>query len=431
MRSYTTPNLTQPIDEIRAEIKRDYEALAHMVQLPTELGFEAAVATTYIGMVPSHAYPFKKFQQDFAEAVARHSGNDEAFNDAFEIVTGVWNYFPHQDLGMSPVELIRKEVAEGGEMPDYEAIRDAELSPEQQEQMFKETDQILIFLSEVAESHLIKHLQRIGCTKKDAQTIIEIIEDPEQDPEMALLSLITKITKRITQTKTQKHRITMKDIQPAMRALAMCENHITIIVDGNHKSSRMMQAIAEQCATHMMKSLAQSKSKTTVGVEIIEPIMPLECLLDVHVSINEVSTRLHVPEGLEEAAHHILDWIMLTDIHEVIAHNDAEEYAAIILAVARLIAETGDPKRPFDNLAPLLRKNVPSITDDTAYAKEVARIARMVLCRCSDPILMMPIPGQEPADCEERLAVLAPDLKFRSSISPNDLSVPSPFWGWM
>lgn len=427
MRSYTTPDLERPIEEIRAEIKRDYEALAAMLQLPPALGFEAAVAAAKIGMVPRDKYPFKEFQQAFADTVARYSGNDEAFTDAFEIVTGVWNHFPHDDLGMSPVERMRADVAAGEPAIDYDALREDLTGDARIEKMHQATDVRLEFLSDVAQAHLWRHLRAIGGTKKDAEAIVAILADPERDPGDALTYLLIDMMQKRRERKA-RGKVTIEDVQPAVRAITMCENHVASVMENGHKNSRMFQEIARQCVAHMAESLAkgQREGKRAGSVELIEPLAALDMLLDIHAEVSELSKRLRIAEGLEEAAHHILDWLTLTDIHEILG-RDPKASAPLILAAARLIAETGDPKHAFAGLAPKLRRAASGFADDEAYDKEIARLAEKALSNCGDPLHMMPVPGQEPDDCEERLAKLAPALKLRSPVSPQDLPTPSPF----
>ncbi len=430
MRPYTKPDMERPIEELRAEIKRDYEALSAMIELPEELGFAAAVEATRAGMTPRDSYPFKKFQQAFADTAARHSGNGEAFADAFEIVTSVWNYFPHDDIGMSPVERLRAEVAAGQPPIDYDALREELTSPERGERMLKAIDERLGFLSEVAQAHLERHLRAIGGTKKDLRAIVDLLADPQGDPVDALqyLILTTIECARKRKKRAGKKGITMEDIQPAVRALTMCENHIASVMDNGHKNSRLFQNVARQCVTHMTEEMAkqEEEGKVAGSIRLIEPVEALDMLLDTHASVAELAKRLRTPEGFEEASHHILDWLALTDIRDILG-REPKESAVLIMAAARLIAATGNPKRPFSDLAPKLRAAAPGFANDDAYEKEVTRLARVALANCGDPTHMMPIPGTEPDDCEERLTELAPELKLRSPLSPNDLPTPSPF----
>lgn len=419
--------MVRPIEDIRAEVRRDYEALVATLKLPKTLGFEAVVAATKIGMVSPKTYPFKELQQAFADAVARQSSNDDAFTDAFEIVTGVWNHFPHDDLGMSPIERMRADIASGTPPIDYDALRDELMSEHGAERVLEAIDKRLAFLSEVAQSYLEQYLPDVGGTKKDARAICSILADPTRDPNDALKYLLIDMTKSRQDKKTPT-RITFGDTQPVVRVITMCENHIVSTMDNGHKNSRMFQQIARQCVEHMAGALAESQhaGKAAGSITIIEPIDALDMLLDIHAAIGETSKRLRITKGLEEAAHHILDWLTLTDIHEILGRNPSER-AAHILAVARLIAATGDPKFSFATLAPKLQA-IGRYADDTAYTAEISRLAELALTNCGDPTQMMPIPGKEPEDCVEHLAELAPVLKLRSPILPDDLSMPSPFF---
>ncbi|MEK7086424.1 MAG: hypothetical protein AAB951_01395 [Patescibacteria group bacterium] len=418
--------MERPIEGIRAEVKRDYDALATLLKLPEALGFEYAVVATKIGMVSPDSYPFKEFQQAFIEHVARLCANDEAFTDAFEIVTGVWNHFPHDDLGMSPIERMRADVAAGAPPIDYDALREDLTSDEGVERMHVAVDKRLEFLSEVAQSYLEHYLPSVGGTKKDVNAILKILADPTRDPNEALKYMIIDMTAERKKKKTRA-RVTIADMQPVVRVLTTCENHIVSVMDNGHKNSRMFQNIARQCVENMANQLAEDRhsGKAAGSITLVEPIDALDMLLDIHAAISETAKRLRATEGLEEAAHHILDWIALTDVQEIIG-REPNERAAHILTVARLIAVTGDPKRPFTALAPKLY-SASGYTDDTAYAAEIARLAEIALTNCGDPAQMMPVPGQEPDDCDKRLTALAPSLKLRSPISPDDLSMPSPF----
>lgn len=426
MRLYTRPDMERPIEDIRAEVKSDYETLAAALKLPEALGFEAAVAATRVGMVSPKEYPFKEFQQAFADAVARQSGNEEAFTDAFEIVTGVWNHFPHNDLGMSPIERMRADVAAGEPPIDYDALHEELVGSKSVERMHTAIDKRLEFLSEVAQSYLEQYLPDVNGTKKDAAHIISILADPTRDPGDALKYLLIDMTKARKARKVRAH-VTFGDLQPTVRALTMCENHIASVMDNGHKNSRMFQAIAQQCVEHMADALKESEraGKAAGSITVIEPVDALEMLLDIHAAIGETAKRLRVAEGLEEAAHHILDWLVLTDVHEILGRNPNER-ATHILAVARLIAATGNPRYPFAALAPKLQA-ISGYADASNYNTEIARLAELILTNCGDPIQMMPVPGKEPENCIARLAELAPSLKSRSPLSFDDLSTPSPF----
>jgi len=426
MRPYTKPDMERPIEEIRAEVKHDYETLARALSFPENIKFEAAVAAAKIGMTSPTKYPFKEFQGVFTDYVARHSGNEEVFTDAFEIVTGVWNHFPHDDLGMSPVEMMRKDVAEGQAPIDYDALREKLTSEHGDERMFKAVDQRLDFLSDIARSHLEHYMPSIGGTKKNATHIVSILADPKRDPQDALKYLLIDMS-RARQAKKMRMRVTFGDIQPVVRVITMCENHVASTMENGHKNSRMFQAIAEQCSEYVAKTIKESRraGRSAGSITITEPVKVLDTLLDIHSAISETAQRLRIMEGLEEAAHHILDWLVLTDIHEILGCN-SKERAVHILAVARLIATTGDPKYSFTTLAPKLQTKS-GYMDNASYEREISRLAELVLTNCGDPLQMMPIPGQEPDDCMERLAKLAPSLKLRSPISLDDLSPPSPF----
>ncbi len=426
MRPYTKPDMERPIEEIRAEVKRDYDALAALLKLPEALGFESAVAATKIGMISPEAYPFKEFQLAFTDTVARQSLTEEAFMDAFEIVTGVWNHFPHDNLGMSPVERMRADVAAGAPPIDYDALCEDLTSDEGIERMHVAVDKRLEFLSEVAQSYLEHYLPSVGGTKKNVTAILKILADPTRDPNEALKYMIIDMTAERKKKKTRT-RVTIADMQPVVRVLTMCENHTTSVMDNGHKNSRMFQEIARQCVEYTAVALTKSarSGKAAGSITIIEPLDALDMLLDLHAAIGTLAKRLRATEGLEEAAHHILDWLALTDINEILGREPSER-AAHLLAVARLIAATGNPKRPFTALAPKLR-TVSGYADDKAYETETARLAELALTNCSDPIQMMPIPGKEPDDCDERLAALAPKLKSRSPLTLGDLSLPSPF----
>ncbi len=423
MKSYTKPDLERPIEELRAEIQRDYEALVTNAQLPHTLGFEAAVAATKLGMVSPRSYPFKDFQSAFADFIARHSGNEDTFIDAFEIMTGVWNHFPHDDLGMSPVEKMREEVAAGAPPIDYDALLEEENSPENEERIQKAIDQRLQFLSEVAEENLLYFLRTIGGTKKDLKAITAIFTDPTRDPSDALTYLLVEMPKA-----RPNKKVTYADMQPVVRALTMGENHLVSVMKNGHQNSRLFQEMVRQCVNQIAASLEENahSGKASGSLTLIEPIEVLDTLLDTHAEISVLARRLRIAEGLKDAAHHILDWLVLTDINEIFGYNPKER-AAHILAVARLIAATGDPKRPFTTLEPKLQA-ASGYADSNAFKTEIARLAEFALIHCGDPRQMMPIPGQEPDDCEKRLTALAPSLAFRSPILPDDLSTPSPFF---
>jgi hypothetical protein len=230
------------------------------------------------------------------------------------------------------------------------------------------------------------------------------------------------------QSKKVRKKVTIEDIQPTVRAITMCENHTATVMDNGHLHSRMFQEIAHQCMAHMDDMLAQSKKsrKTAGSIRVIEPLAVLDQFLDVHAEISEIARRTRMTIGLEEAAHHILDWLVLTDIQEILGRGP-KEIAALVCAVARFIAATGDPKHAFASLSPKLRAITTHFVDDGAYHAEIARVAEKVICNCGDPLQMMPIPGEEPDDCMERIATIAPCLKLRSPVSWDDLPIPSPF----
>lgn len=425
MKSYTKPDIERPIEDIRAEIQRDYEALAVLVALPDTLSFDAAVAAAKKGMVPHDNYPFKEFQRQFADVVARHSGNDAAFTDAFEVVTAVWNYFPHDDLGKAPVEALRDDIAQGrdgGLDQMHQLIDDPDAFDED---VLVDIDDALQILSDVSETGLKQHLRAIGGTAKDAKAIVDILADPERDPNEALMYLFGTLGKK----KPRKGALvaTFENIQPVVRAISACENHTVSTMKNGHVTSRMFADIARTCAEHMDAEMERAERSGAVAdaIELIDPLVVLDHFIDIHADIAQIAQDISAPAGLEEAAHHVLDWLM-PDIHEIMG-TPSEEMAARMLGVAQLIATTGDPDYVAEPHGALIRDASESFADDSEYEAEITRIAEKVLCQCGDPAQMMPIPGLEPDDCEKRLEKIAPCLGLRSPIDPNDLPIPSPF----
>ncbi len=402
--------MTTPIEELRTAIRRDYETMAREYDFPSTLSFEAAIRVVHVGVNSRKDYPFKKFQNDVCDVLIHKQLPNNILTTNLQILGAVWNYFPHKDLGMSPIEAIREEKSKTittNENGDATIDLDA---------YFNAVDEKLEYLAEVSEKTLARHLEKIGCTAKDARTLVAFLSDPTCKPDDALIKLFDCVRAR----KTKRPKIvTMEDIQPAVRALAACENHTISIMPNNHRNSRMFQTIVEQTMNLNTSRLTTNTPDDNLH-EMIEPLSVLDALIKTHQNIQKTHTTIRADITLHESAHHILDWLALTDVREIIA-RPPRETALIMLGVARLISCTGDPAYQPGCTDAQIRRKTTFLKSEPAYEKEIRRIAQIALESCNDPGLMLADLPHIPDDADSRLAALAPRLALRSPIDADQI----------
>tara|TARA_B100000745_G_scaffold299981_1_gene252281 strand:+ start:3178 stop:3552 length:375 start_codon:yes stop_codon:yes gene_type:complete len=105
---YKQPDAENSLASIRAEIEADYETMVSKHSLPKIFSFHKAKEATAQGMPPEGSYPFKELQQQFFTYILENIHDESDINRAIEIFTAVWNYFPHNDMGKAPVEMLQE-----------------------------------------------------------------------------------------------------------------------------------------------------------------------------------------------------------------------------------------------------------------------------------------------------------------------------------
>jgi len=414
MSLYPIPRSRKELEKIRARIRRDYEELSVKYSIPVELHFAEILKAVSVGMVPTTDYPYRKLQIALMDTLARHKISIEEMNEALGIISAVWNYFPHHDMGMSPVEKMAEQIPERHD-ERFDADRMAAM-------MAAAVDEIISLLGRITRGILAIHMKKFGFRKKHIDAVADILESPKIDPAHALIYLLKEAV-ALARKSTKKYLI--DDLQPTVRALAAYENHAASKMSNGHFNSRMFQNIVEQHMTLTAETLDEDSEERVI--EFVNPAAYLESIFETHRLISETGGGIRASLPLQEAAHHILDWVGLLDIRECI-RLDPKSFALLILAVAHRISKTGDPEGPLGCSEKRIRALlINEFADATALENEIVRISQVVLCGCSEPDLMIADVVNAPEDCEERLAVLAPCLKLRSPVNPADLPVPSPF----
>jgi|GEM_PF-5414123 len=327
---------------------------------------------------------------------------------------GIWNYFPHDDMnGLSPAEKIKESMKN-----DPDAISAPMLNSKDPDAYFKLIDKAVLALSDEAEANLYKYIKKIGGGKKDLKELLSILSDPEEDPSYASIFLLKR---SIDIAKKKKKNISMDIIQLAMRALMKCENYTSSKMPNGYYNSRMFQYVVEQVMdrnAHMLKGSKKRKGSRNTTVGFFESLIVFKALPMLHDATRDLCSDVGADTGIEEAAIHMTDWLAMTDIFELLAREDLNETALYLMGAARLIAETGDPKKPYKLLDKKLRKLIKGYgCSDRSYNSELKRLAEKDICNSVDPVMMMPYPGKEPNDCMENLKAIAPCLKLRPSVN--------------
>src|SRR3989344_5106556 len=283
------------------------------------------------------------------------------------------------------------------------------------EAMTEAIDHLIPLFSKTTRGLLEVHMKNFGFKDREVNAVAGMLETPSKDPSEALTYILQEAV--ALSKKDTKQKYTMGDLQPTVRAMAAYENHAASKMPNEHYNSRMFQNIAQQHVELMTHALEDEEGEE--DVEFVNPAEYLDALLETHKCIAIEGKKIGAEMALQEAAHHILDWIGLIDIEELLQY-DPRSFALIMLAVAHRISKTGYPKGALGcsekKISSLLKNAFP---DTTLHEKEIMRIAEVALCGCGDPELMIADVINSPEDTQEKLASLAPCLKLRS---PVDLS---------
>lgn len=410
-KKYTIPDFNMDIEVLRAEIRRDYDALCKRYSLSPKFNFDmivSAVKNTSKGIDVKS--PYARMQGEIIDLISHQCTEDnEEINDAFEVLTGIWNYFPHDSLdGLAPIEKMMENKNSKHNII-LQSINDSDT-----ESYWTLIDKEVLAFSGTAENNLYEYMKKLGCNKNDLKNIINILSDPEGDPSNATLYLMRRFSDL---AEMKKNGITINSIPLVIRAITQCENYIASEMPNGYYNSRMFQYIAEQVMKYneaVIEETKKQKGAKSKITRIFEPLSSFQSLAMIHNAINDFCSDLDADIGIKESAMHITDWLAMTDIFDLLERTDLNETALYIIGAACFIAETGNPKKPYKLLNNKLRKLLKDYgIDDDCYNSEIARLAEKAICNSIDPIMMMPYPGEAPADCNERLMSIAPCLKFR------------------
>ena len=413
MRKYPIPESEEALEEVRLDIQRDFEEMARKYALPDELTFAAVRKAVSFGMVPRSLYPYRKLQTEFIDALSRLAISNDDVNEALSIMSAVWNYFPHTDMGTSPIEKVREQTSTDNEPFDAESLTTL---------MTGAIDHLIPLFSKTTRGLLEVHMKNFGFKDREVNAVAGILETPSKDPSEALMYILQEAV--ALSKKDTKQKYTMGDLQPTVRAMAAYENHAASKMQNGHYNSRMFQNIAQQ---HVELTASMLEKDDNEDVEFVNPAEYLDALLETHKYIAVEGEKMGAEMTLQEAAHHILDWMGLIDIEELLQY-DPRSFALVMLAVAHRISKTGYSKGALGCSEKKIRSLLKNVfPDSSVYEKEILRIAQFALCGCGDPELMIADVVNSPEDNKERLAALSPCLKLRSPVDPSDLPTPSPF----
>ncbi len=426
MYKYQMPDMQTPIETIRSEIARDYSILERECALPEQLHFGAVLGAVHAGMRSGQEYPFILLQNEFVEHLSGQNMLPELFDKALGLFSSVWNYFPHKDLGMSPVEKIRqdgaasktleKEIAalgQGGEDALFESV-------------FVSADKTLVEFSDIVTKELRKALKHIGGTERDVKALTAIYTDANGNEGEALAYLTAQLPAFSKKSGTKK---THADIERLLRPIFLCENHLVARMPNKHYTSRMFQNIIEQFTEYSERVFSEQSAAGNKMVALIPPHEQLRILVYMHAALDVTARRLGAHELLLEAAHYALDWNALIDMHDTVS-SDPLYGAFLALASAHTISHTARARDSLGLTARALYQEVavefPEVSRETFLADVAARV-HTLLRECDNPRLLC-AQSEKVGDTElSRLATLAPELSLRSPISMDDLDEPSPF----
>lgn len=423
MYKYQIPDLKTPIKKIRTDIERDYARLEEDCSLPENLHFHEVLKAVAVGANPTQNYPFIELQGALLNHLTTLNMLPELFDKAVGLFASVWNYFPHKDLGMSPVEKMREDTGSKIITNELENLSNEEVLFES---VFSSADKTLTELAEATKKQTLAHIAAIGGTKNDLADITTILSKPNADIDEAYALIVRRLPTFSQRIGTE---IKLNDLQPFNRALMLFESHLAAKMPNGHYTSRMFQNIVEQFSDYGEKLIEREGNMGNKMVALVPPHEQLRMLAFAHATLGVYAKRLQACDALLDAARYILDMLVYIDTRHI-AENDPLWSALASLSIAQTISRTVHPTFPLGMSKTALQKAVHEEFDAVTaqnFAEESTALLERVIYDSEDLTPLCANTIKVPKDIVERLTKLAPELALRSPISLSDFSEPSPF----
>lgn len=400
---YPKPNDKNSINGIRLEIEKDYNALASKYSFPKIFSFTKVTYLVSKGMPTEGEYPFKKLQFKFMEYVLNNVDNESEVNKIIGTFMAIWNYFPHDDMGMAPVEV----SAENSLLEDEENI-----------DVFEILDELLLDIKDVVDEKIYRQGKKIGLLKKESKQIIDILSKPSIDPSQSLEKLFL-----ILRNKKTNKIVTMEDIQPFVRAVSFAENHTPAKLDNNHYTSRMLQELA--------RGSVQSVSGQPGKIKYVNPALLLSVIHETIELVQNDGGELNADKNHIDTSHHLLNWVVDVDDFSYISNYSPDVLSALLLGSSNYITRVVTPDEYISysdsDIYLLIKNEFESLSD---YQKEVKEMTQKILKTCSDPLMCVPDIIRAPDDYIDRLREIVPGLKkLRDDDDIPQGFIPSPYLG--
>jgi len=409
-RYYFKPDFDTDIDIIRKDIKKDYEAYEKKYAFVPNLRFDAILEKA--SSADKH---FEKTLQIVQKQLTAYLSLKKVSGDEYfailQTFMAIWNYFPNADMGKSPIEAMRAEVAgDTQKRTDYEKMANTP-AEEMLNNMMQDGFEAMHVLDDVYTQELTILIKHIGGIKKDADNIHNILADSERDPVDALKYLYDVAGGGGASKSKKRTKYSVDEIQDMVRSLAGLEWYTVSEIAKGQYTTRLFQEILEQAVqTHMKKHTRPPQELMLVGA-----MSQYQYIMLVHMAIAEIMKRF--PEKkwsilLSQTVHHLLTWVAVIDTSLCTKYKKPIECAAMILQTAWYISHTIEPEFDLgctkEDLEKVCKKENDVIGSPQMREAIILQLSQALMCHCADPLMLLVNVLDNPDDIKARVSRFAP-----------------------
>ncbi len=413
-RYYFGVDLDTDIDIVRRDIKKDYKAYEDKYGFLPNFNFDAVVKAA-AESEEDYAEVMQTMQKQLLAYLSMKKVKEDEVFAILQTFMAIWNYYPSKKTGKSPIESMRQEVAnDSKKRGKYEKMADAD-TDDMLKGMMERGFESMHLIEDIYKREFTLLLGEIGGIKKDVQNIFDILSDPKQNPNNALM-YVYKVAGGGGESRAKKRtKYNLDEIQDIVRVLSGLEWYVVSEPAPGQYTTRLFQEM-------LMQNVEQHKKKGKIPppeLLIVETLSHYQYIVLAHIAIADLMQRLPKSKQsmeLHQVAHHMLTWLAVIDMRLCLRYKNPEECAAIIYQTALYISNTIEPEFVLEcsqkDFEKAFKKEFKGIGSVNVREAMVLQLSQTLMCNCADPVMMMANITDIPEDIRKRISRFAPCVEW-------------------
>ncbi|MCX6703073.1 MAG: hypothetical protein NTV02_00045 [Candidatus Zambryskibacteria bacterium] len=314
-------------------------------------------------------------------------GNMEHLDTVLEVVSDAWNYFPHRALGgKCPQEIMSEDHFE--EMQDIQTKGVPQFTEDDMEDM---VENVFREIYDLARKRATQAFKKIGGTTEEFKVLERELINLQKPGNTFLTDLCFKLLER-------DHDLIPESLDGFMREYQAMDNH-RVIEEGQKG------IFSSPFLWNVFHALGSKKEQMSFPIPIF-----MIAVLTAHHMIDEYASNYKLKSEVSGVAHHVFDWMSLTNPLSV-HRRSIQQSVALAYGVVRMVEGAVFNTQGFVQNEDLVQYGDFKKEEFIALLKFTFL---EVVCAVEDPHMLCVNGVNVPEDWFARLKKTAPELKDKT-----------------